>query len=420
MPSVSDTPQHRPLTACYFGTYNRGEAYPRNTVLIAALRAAGAQVEECHWPLFSGVEEKLRVSRSNLALFAVLLRLAHAWVRLAIRFYRSTRSDVLIVGYGGLGDVVLARLLTLFRPTPIVYDAFLSNYDVTVNDRRLCGPGSLRARLLWYYDYWMCRLADLVLLDTEAHWQYFVKEFGIAPQKFTRAFIGTDKEGRFEVAAPGKSNAQSQPSTVCRIVFWGTFIPVHGLDAIIGAAALLKDDPRIDITLIGGGQLEEQVRRQIANVDSTRLRLLPRMSYEELVPAIRQADVCLGTFGGSDKAQRIIPCKVFECLFFGKPLITADTPGARELLSHGENSWLVPANDSEALAAAFIRLATAPSLRRSLADNARTTYEQACSHQAIGRELADKLAQLANRYELVACSADPTGDATRKQAARAA
>ncbi|MCA9246282.1 MAG: glycosyltransferase [Planctomycetales bacterium] len=362
--------------------------------MMAALEAAGAQVQQCHWPLFSGVEEKLRVSRSNWALLFVLLRLMYAWTRLTFKFARAKRPDVVIVGYGGLGDVLLARLLTCFRPAQIVYDAFLSNYDVTVNDRQLCHPGSLKARMLWRYDSWMCRLADMVLLDTESHWRYFVQEFGLPPEKFARAFIGTDKQGRYTPKAMTSLPARDD---VCRVVFWGTFIPVHGLDAILGAAEQLRDDPRVEVTLIGGGQLEETVRRRIAALDSPRIRLLPRMSYDELVPCIQNADICLGTFGASAKAQRVIPCKVFECLYFGKPFVTADTPGARELLEHQKNAWLVPANDADALASALIQLAVDPALRARLAGNACLTYNAACSHERIGSELVAILTRLTGK-----------------------
>ena len=61
----------------------------------------------------------------------------------------------------------------------------------------------------------------------------------------------------------------------------------------------------------------------------------------------------------------MIPNKAFQALACGTPLVTADTPAARELLVDGESALLVPTGDPEALAAAIRRLADRPRARRA-------------------------------------------------------
>jgi glycosyltransferase involved in cell wall biosynthesis len=93
----------------------------------------------------------------------------------------------------------------------------------------------------------------------------------------------------------------------------------------------------------------------------------------------------LGVFGGSDKAKRVIPNKAFQALACGVPLVTADTPAARELLTDGSDALLVPPADPEALAAAIRRLAADGALAAGIAAGGLETYRARASENVLGR-----------------------------------
>src|SRR5438270_794225 len=93
--------------------------------------------------------------------------------------------------------------------------------------------------------------------------------------------------------------------------------------------------------------------------------------------------VGLRTFGTSGKAQRVIPNKAFQALACGTPLVTADTPAARELLADGENALLVPPGDAEALANALRRLVAEPALAQRLSEGALAAYRQHASEDVL-------------------------------------
>ena len=61
------------------------------------------------------------------------------------------------------------------------------------------------------------------------------------------------------------------------------------------------------------------------------------------------ADLCLGVFGATPKAARVVPHKVYTALAAGRPVLTADTPAVRELLRPGEEVWTMPPGDPDAL-----------------------------------------------------------------------
>ena len=56
------------------------------------------------------------------------------------------------------------------------------------------------------------------------------------------------------------------------------------------------------------------------------------------------------------------PRTVLEAMATGRPIITTDSPGCRETVVEGENGFLVPIKDAEALAAAMERFIIEPGL----------------------------------------------------------
>ena len=94
--------------------------------------------------------------------------------------------------------------------------------------------------------------------------------------------------------------------------------------------------------------------------------------------------IALGIFGTGDKAARVIPNKVFQALACARPVITADTPAVRELLSDGVDALLVPPGDALALAEAVRRIAGEAGLAGRLAAAGRATYEASASETVLG------------------------------------
>ena len=80
----------------------------------------------------------------------------------------------------------------------------------------------------------------------------------------------------------------------------------------------------------------------------------------------------------------MIPNKVFQALACACPVITADTPAARELLTDGVDALLVPPGDPAALAAAIRRVAGSAELAAELAERGRATYELHASEAVLG------------------------------------
>jgi glycosyltransferase involved in cell wall biosynthesis len=355
------------VKALYFGTYDR--AYPRNAQVISCLRQVGVEVGERHRPLWG--------RRHNWSLGpGQLVRVAAAERRL--RREREREADLLIVGYPGHFDIPAA--VRVARGRPVVFNPLISLYDTLVADRGRFRRGTPSAGVLRHVDRIAFRRANLVVADTDAHAAFFARTFDLPPERLASCFVGAEDR----LFRPGW-----QPEGPFHVLFVGKLIPLHGLDTILAAARML---PEIPFRIVGSGQLNHLLEGLPANVEH-----VPWLEYEELPAAYQQAGCALGIFGPGEKATRVIPNKAFQALACACPLVTADTPAARELLRDGEDALLVPSGDPEALAAAVQRLADDAALATALGERGRETYEARASEEVLGERWRGVLERLLER-----------------------
>jgi glycosyltransferase involved in cell wall biosynthesis len=71
-----------------------------------------------------------------------------------------------------------------------------------------------------------------------------------------------------------------------------------------------------------------------------------------------------------------LPRTVLEAMAMGRPIITTDAPGCRETVTDGENGFLVPVKDVEALAAAMEKFILQPELIKKMGERSREIVEE--------------------------------------------
>jgi len=172
------------------------------------------------------------------------------------------------------------------------------------------------------------------------------------------------------------------------VLFCGTFLPLHGVTTVLQAATLLANDAHIEFELIGDGPEYPAAVAFARDAHLSRVRFTPWRPYEQLGEAVAAADVCLGIFGTTRKAQMVIPNKVYQAAAVGRPVVTADSPAVREVFAHGETAFLCPAGDSARLADALTVLAADSELRQQLGGRAAAMMADRFSPEAQGGRLA--------------------------------
>jgi glycosyltransferase involved in cell wall biosynthesis len=350
------------MRVLYFGTYER--AYPRNAQVISCLRRAGVDVIERHVEVWDERPDQWRAGVRTAA------RLVAAELKLLKRAAQD--FDLVLVGYPGHFDLPAARRAAGVRP--VVFNPLVSLADTFVSDRQRFRPGTAPARFLAAIDRHALQAADLVVADTRANADYLADVADLPSGRVRVCFVGAEER----VFSPGWS-----PQDPFTCLFVGKLIPLHGVETILAAA---RAAPELPLRIVGSGQLETLLEKRPGNVEWIRW-----VKYDRLPDELHRAGCALGIFGTSEKARRVIPNKAFQALACGTPLVTADTPAARELLADGESALLVPPGEPQALADAVRRLAADPELTAALGATGRATYEARASEDVLGRRWRELL-----------------------------
>ncbi len=337
-----------PAKIIAFGAYDTRK--PRVRLLIEAIRRRGALAGEI---VIRGWE---RVAQTNIpsrfAVLGVLLRFALGYPGALWRLIRSPKGASILLPYPGVVEIFLVAPLARCLCRPIILDAFLPLHDTIVNDRALVARGGIVERAIWKIEKTALGLADVVLVDTDAHGDYFASEFGIDRARFETVLVGAEDQF-FRSADPGEAADFLGPADTRPIVlFYGQLIPLHGVPTIIEAARRSRGSGTRWV-IVGRGQLEPLLREAVKGEGGDAIEWIEWVDYDRLPGLIARADLCLGVFGGSDKAARVIPNKLFQQLAVGRKVITRSSP-AVDPLAREYPAWVrtIPTEDPQALAEA--------------------------------------------------------------------
>ena len=362
----------------FLGGYDR--AYPRNAVIRKGLEANGDRVAEL----------SVRPSFKSWIRYPWLLARALGGRRTRA-FLR--RADALYVPAFGQKDVPLARFLAALAARRVVFDPLASRFETKILDRGRRSPDSLTARWNRWIDLLSFRLSDIVLADTAAHADHYAAAYGVPRRKLVVVPVGYD-DALFDPERPIPGTAPAAaPEAPCpgfTVLFFGSFLPLHGAPIIVEAARDVQGrDPSIRFLFVGSGDTWDEARSLASELGSTNCSFEPWVPLTGLPRLIASADVALGIFGRTDKARRVVPHKVFQSLGMRRPVISARTPAIEEFFTHGENIWLCDEPYPRTLADAILRLKADPALRSRLAAAGHRTVKERFTPAAVARILRE-------------------------------
>lgn len=381
---VDYTPE-RPLRVCYFGTYRA--AYTRNQIVLKGLQAQpDVALTVCHATLWQGIEDRVAQASGGWRKPHFWGRVGGAYRDLIRRHAAVADYDVMLIGYPGQFDAYLGRWLAHRRGRPVALDILMSLHLVA-EERGLTTAHPTTGKLIFQLEKGGLRKPDLLIAENPEYGGYIAAKYDLPPERFRYVPHGADET----VFHP---RPVEPPAGRFRVTYHGGYLPSHGMDTIIGAAAALASEPDIIFEFYGSGPEKERIVEKARQLGLTNTVFHGFVDEDELLDGLAGAHVCLGVFGTTRQAQFTVQNKVWEGLAMGRPVISGDSPTIRSALTNRQEIYLIPRNDPEALAAALRELQANPGFRESLAAAGHARYLAGNSIPAIGRQMKEALLAL--------------------------
>lgn len=218
----------------------------------------------------------------------------------------------------------------------------------------------------------LARYTDLAIAVSRSTAEFVVHARLIPPERTRVVYLGVPLEefsrprSAAEIAAAradlGIREGEIAAGTVTRLM------PSKGNRYLVEAARYAADaEPAARVHIVGEGELQAELDAQ-ARALGLGERLVFHGFKRDVAAVLSALDLLVfpSLWEGT-------PLTVLEALAMGKPIVSTDADGLRDVLTDGRDAVMVPRRDARALADAIVALARDPARRAALAAAARVT-----------------------------------------------
>jgi glycosyltransferase involved in cell wall biosynthesis len=217
---------------------------------------------------------------------------------------------------------------------------------------------------------------------------------GVAPrEKFTTIYSGMEVEpflqsGQERERARRELGYREEHVVIGKIA---RLFRLKGHDDVIRVARGVVDaQPNVRFLFVGDGVLRGRLERQIAAAGLGDYFQFTGLVPPQRIPALIAASDMIVHASLREGLARVLP----QALIAGKPVVSYDVDGAREVVLPEATGFLVPPRDIEALGAALKKLVADPVLRARYGEEGRRRFTDTFRHERM-------TAQLRGLYERV-------------------
>ena len=230
--------------------------------------------------------------------------------------------------------------------------------------------------------------ASLIIAVGETIRQHLIQRWGLDPSRILVVTNGANIE-LFQNGHAIRTPSRFLHNGGEYIVFVGGFQPWHGIELILDAfCRIVCVRPEARLILAGDGPLLLAMQDRALSLNlQERVIFTGSVDQSEVSRLLYAASVAVIYHCGSAAEIVETPLKLFEYMAAGKAIVAPAVPNMKRILTDRVNALLVPPDNPEALAAAFIELLEDEQLRADLGSEALKDAIERHSWDRVVREL---------------------------------
>ena len=332
--------------------------------------------------------ERARAGGLDLRLVPALRRSIHPWrdwssYRLLLNLLREIRPQIIHTHSSKAG--ILGRAAAARLGIPAVHTIHGAAFHY--------GQNPLAHRLYIAAEKWAAPRCQRLISVCDAMTDRYV-EAGIAPrERFLTIYSGLEVEPFLNPPRPRdvvRAELGFRPEHVV-ITKVARLFHLKGHEYVIAAAEkVVRQNPNVRFLFVGDGKLRGQFHDQIARAGLTQAFVFAGLVPPSKVPELVHASEIIVHTSLWEGLARVLP----QALIAGKPIVSYDVDGAREVAIPGETGYLLPPKSVDELAAALNELAGNPALRERLGRTGRERFTEQFRHETMTRRIREVYAQV--------------------------
>ncbi len=268
---------------------------------------------------------------------------------------------------------------------PVVYEVRAFWEDAAVN-LNTASPGGLRVRATRRAETGLFRNVDAVVALCQGVRSEIVRR-GIPAEKVSIV--------QNSVVIDRFPPTRTRDETLARslgidrrtvIGFIGSFYDYEGLDQLLRAIPAIRNDHAVKVLLVGGGPMEEHLKRTARDLGIGETVVFPgRVSFEDVNRYYDLIDVFVFPRKKIRLTDLVTPLKPIEAMAKKRIVIASDVGGHREMIDDGKTGFLFAADSVEALTLRLREVLERRDLWPDIQEAGRSYVETERTWSAVGR-----------------------------------
>jgi len=251
-------------------------------------------------------------------------------------------------------------------------------------------------RALESIETFLYRRADHIVSVTQS-FSHHIASRGVDPERISVLTNGADLSQYLPLCRENGIRTELNLEGKFVASYIGTHGMAHGLDIVLRAADLLREEKHIVFLLVGSGAERKRLLDERDTMGLENVLMLPQQPKEQMPRILAASDACLVLLKKHDLFKTVIPSKIFEAMAMERPVILGVEGESKGIIERGNCGLCIEPENERQLAEAVLRLSRDPGAGIQMGLNGGRLVRESFNRDALATSYLEVIKTTAGR-----------------------